>query len=85
MQEFRELTKSQGWEQLVKYAEGQIKSRAQGKDTVTGMDQMVSNSIIDAEISGIQLFLRIPELAIQDFEEQLDELKEEIHDAAGND
>jgi len=46
----------------------------------TGLDNCISNEFIKGEIAGIQLFLNIPAVVIEDFESQLDELKEEVND-----
>lgn len=80
VQEFQELVKHPGWVRLVEYGEGQITGREHTKESVRGMDILINNSIIDAEISGIRLFFKLPEMAIEDFQSQLDELKEEYID-----
>jgi hypothetical protein len=52
---------------------------------VDSLDAMIANATTDAEVSGIRLFLKLPELAIDDFEGQLDELKEEVRDGESSD
>jgi hypothetical protein len=51
---------------------------------VIGLDHMIGNAIIDAEVSGINLFFKLPELASADFESQLEELREEVIDGDSN-
>ena len=45
-----------------------------------GLDQCISNEFIKGEVAGIQLFVDIPAVVIDDFESQLDEIKEEVND-----
>lgn len=79
--EFQELLKSQGWEQLVEYAEKQMEHRGVGlQGQATGLDQCISNEFVKGEIAGIRLFLHIPTAVIEDFESQLNEIKEEVND-----
>ena len=79
VQEFRELLKHRGWAHLVEYGEGQINGREGSKIVpANSLDAMIANANTDAEISGIRLFLALPELAIEDFEAQLEELKLEV-------
>lgn len=81
VREFRELLNSPGWGRLVEYGEGQINGRVGSKVApVEGLDHMIKNAITDAEVEGVRLFLKLPELAIEDFESQLTELKEEVKD-----
>lgn len=76
-QEFQELVKSKGWARLLDYAEGQRVSRESGKEfPAHTFDALVKNAGIDAELGGIRLFINLPKMAIDDFESQLDELKE---------
>jgi len=51
---------------------------------VLGLDHMIGNAIIDAEVDGIRLFFKLPELAVADFEGQLEELIEEVKDGDSN-
>lgn len=46
----------------------------------TGLDQCISNEFVKGEIAGIRLFLHIPTAVIEDFESQLNDIKEEIPD-----
>ena len=79
--EFQELTKSQGWAQLVEYAEKQIAHRRVGLDMQSdGLDKCIANEFVKGEVAGIQLFINIPAVVIEDFESQLDEIKEEVND-----
>jgi hypothetical protein len=81
VQEFQALLKSPGWDRLVEYGEAQIAGREGSKVMPAhSLDAMIANATTDAEVSGIRLFLKLPELAISDFESQLDELKEEVRD-----
>jgi len=45
-----------------------------------GLDHLVEKEYLNGEIAGIQLFTRMPELIIEDFEQTLDELKEDLND-----
>lgn len=75
------LIKSQGWDQLVEYAEKQIEHRSLGlQGQASGLDNCIANEYVKGEVAGIRLFLNIPAVVIEDFESQLDELKEEVHD-----
>lgn len=47
---------------------------------LTGLDQCISNEFVKGEIAGIRLFLSIPTVVIEDFESQLNDIKEEIPD-----
>jgi hypothetical protein len=86
VQEFQALLNSPGWDRLVEYGEGQIAGREGSKVLpVDSLDAMIANATTDAEVSGIRLFLKLPELAIADFESQLDELKEEVKDGESSD
>ena len=86
VQEFQELLNYPGWARLVEYGEGQIGGREGSKTLpVTSLDAMIANATVDAEVSGIRLFFKLPELAIADFEGQLDELKEGVKDGESSD
>ena len=81
VQEFQALLSSPGWARLVEYGEAQIHGRESSKILpAASLDDMIKNATTDAEVSGIRLFLKLPELAIADFESQLEELKEEVRD-----
>ena len=45
-----------------------------------GLDNCIANEFVKGEIAGIRLFLNIPAVVIEDFESQLDEIKEETKD-----
>ena len=86
VQEFQALLSYPGWVRLVEYGEGQMSGREGSKILpVSSLDAMIANATIDAEVSGIRLFFNLPELAIADFESQLDELKEEVKDGESSD
>lgn len=80
-QEFQELVKSLGWAQLVEYAEKQMEHREVGLHSQSqGLDDCITNEFVKGEIAGIRLFVNIPAVVIEDFESQLDEIKEEVND-----
>lgn len=77
LQECQELLKHPGWAQLVKFADGQIGARKSQRDEPgRGLDHLVAKEFLNGEISGIELFVKMPELIIEDFTQTLDELKE---------
>jgi hypothetical protein len=85
VRECQELCKCQGWVQLGNYAAEQIKHReSQQALQATGMDDLVKKEFVNGELSGIRLFLAMPELIIADFEEQLMEDLEEKRDATSS-
>ena len=45
-----------------------------------GLDTCIANEFVKGEIAGIRLFVNIPAVVIDDFESQLDEIKEEVND-----
>ena len=45
-----------------------------------GLDTCIANEFVKGEIAGIQLFVNIPAVVIEDFESQLDDIKEESKD-----
>jgi len=45
-----------------------------------GLDKCIANEFVKGENAGIQLFMNIPSVVIEDFESQLDDIKEEIKD-----
>ncbi len=47
---------------------------------VAGLDQCIANEYVKGEVAGIRLFLNIPAVVVEDFESQLNELKEEVND-----
>lgn len=80
-QAFQELLNSQGWELLADYASKQMEHRRIGLDMQSdGLDKCIANEFVKGEVAGIQLFLNIPAVVIEDFESQLDEIKEEVTD-----
>lgn len=86
VREFRELLNSPGWARLVDYGDGQVNGREGSKVLpAQSLDHMIHNATTDAEVSGIRLFFKLPELAIADFESQLEELKEEVKDGESGD
>lgn len=83
--EFQELLKFQGWAQLAEYAEKQISHREVGlQGQSQGLDQCISNEFVKGEIAGIRLFLNIPAVVIEDFDSQLEEIKEEVNDGTSS-
>lgn len=45
-----------------------------------GLDSCIANEFVKGEIAGIQLFVNIPAVVIEDFAAQLDEIKEDNED-----
>jgi len=50
-----------------------------------GLDGMIQKEFVNGELSGIRLFLAMPELIITDFEDQVTEIREEIEDGDSSD
>lgn len=81
LQEFQELLKTPAWGQLVEFAQGQIENRRFRRDEPgRGLDHLVEKEFLNGEIAGIELFTKMPELIIEDFEQTLEELKGEFKD-----
>lgn len=81
MREFQELIKSPGWAQLVDYAEKQMNARRINVEGPSGgLDGCITQEYEKGEIAGIRLFLNIPAVAMEQFTEQLEELKKEMND-----
>lgn len=77
MREFQELLKFPGWAQLVSYANGQVEAReAQMRMPAEGLDHLIQKEALNGEVTGINLFINIPAVVIEDYEVQLKELKE---------
>lgn len=51
-----------------------------GKEPAVGFDSLIYKEYNNGERAGINLFMRMPELVVQDFSEQLEEYKQEIKD-----
>ena len=49
-----------------------------------GLDHCIANEFVKGEIAGIRLFLNIPAVVIEDFESQLEDIKEEIDDGTSS-
>lgn len=80
-QEFQELVKCKGWDRLHSYGESQLEYRRQQREGMSGsLDKMIESEFINGEVSGIRLFLQFPEILMNDFDEQLQELIEESKD-----
>lgn len=70
---------------MVEAADGQLLSRNNQQPAfIAGLDDMILKNTIEAEMRGIELFLKLPELALEDFKDQLNELKEVIDNAENN-
>lgn len=66
-----------GWVRLAKYADAQIGQRRTQRESMSGsLDKLIESEFLNGEISGIHTFMNFPDILINDFEEQLDELKE---------
>ena len=80
-QAFQALLNCQGWDQLAEYARKQIEHREVGLHAqANGLDVCIANAFVKGEIEGISLFLNIRAVVIEDFESQLEEIKEEVND-----
>lgn len=72
---FRSLVKSRGWELLVEVANAQIKSRENAiitapLDTLQSMLELKTNH---GERQGIKLFVELPNIMIENYEEDLED------------
>lgn len=74
-QEFQELTKSLGWARLLKYAEVQMQTRLQTMKAPAAEDKgTLLKEYVCGEYAGIELFTKIPDIALQQGEQQLKEM-----------
>jgi len=80
---FQELQDSTGWGLLVDLMEGQIQARVRSMRAPSeGLDGLVKMEFLKGEVGAFELIKQMPQLAIQDFQEQYDELREALQDDA---
>ena len=80
---FQELQDSTGWGLLAELMDGQIQARVQSMRAPSeGMDGLVKMEFLKGEIAAFELIKQLPVLAVQDFQEQYDELLEALKDDA---
>lgn len=78
-QEFQELVKLPGWARLVKYADVQMQTRMQTmKAPAADQNGIMLKEFVSGEYAGIELFTKLPDIAIQSGEQQLKELAEQV-------
>lgn len=78
-QEFQELVKCQGWDRLLRYVEAQLQTRlAQMKAPAADQKGALLKEYVSGEYSGIELFSKIPEIALQSGEQQLRKLAKQV-------
>jgi len=79
LREFQELLDSTGWARLVEVLEGQIAARVQLiRQPAEGFDGLVKQEFAKGEAAALELCKLLPERIVEDFQQQLDELKEEV-------
>jgi len=81
----RQLLKSAGWALLARFAEQQIETRNYGLGNVVVKDieGIGEHSYMRGERDGIRLFLNMPELLVEDYEEELKDEQESRGNGGG--
>lgn len=73
LSDLRDLAKSRGWARLNSIAEAQVKTRTANALAAGHSDE---KEFQKGEIAGINLFMKLPEMAIASLEEQIKESEE---------
>lgn len=76
--ELRQLVKSSGWARLLRVAQEQVDTRTNTLilTPLESMDRMFEQEFKKGEISGIRLFLSLPESAVESLSQQVKEMQD---------
>lgn len=83
----RDLLKSQGWAQVCRVAEDQLKVRRDSFELtpLKGMDEVLEQEFKKGEVAAIRLFIGLPQTVVDDIEEQLKQHEGEEEDESESD
>jgi hypothetical protein len=76
---FTSLIESLGWKRLLEIADGQLKNRMPAALSKTeNLLELPGKEYEKGEIAGIDLFMRLPDIAIEGLKEDIKELEEKL-------
>jgi hypothetical protein len=82
--EWRALVESAGWKRLCEVAGGQVAARVDinGRSRSKGLEDVFEREFSAGEVSGIELFMRIPATVVEQLEEEVQSLFEDMQNDA---
>lgn len=78
LSDLRALVKSRGWDRLRSLAEAQCKTRQARINAPLDSGNPYPQEFMKGEIAGIELFMRLPEISIEELQKELDDGDDDV-------